>query len=77
MEDKIKEIAAYVREQIGAEEFDLKKALALIEIGKHMPIDRDFADLVYSYVEEWCDDHDYSIDFFDDIDIEEIIFAEI
>ena len=69
--DKLKEIVAYCARTIV--DWDLKSELAVRMIGRHMPIDPGFRNEIENAVEEWADDNDYSIDFLDGIDAEEIV----
>lgn len=71
----IKEIAAYCAANI--EDWDLKLEMALRHIGRRMPIDDGFRNEIEDKAAEWADDNDYSVDFFEGIDVEEIIMTEI
>lgn len=75
--DSIKEVARYCAENI--EDWDVKSELALRHIGRHMPIDYGFRDEIMDKVEEWCDDNEVSLDFFDDSEeiAEDILMTEI
>ena len=70
-QSKLKEIVAYCAANIV--DWDLKSELAVRMIGRHMPIDPGFRNEIEDKVSEWADDNDYSIDFLDGIDAEEIV----
>ena len=75
---ELKKIAAYCREQI--EDYDLRVKLAL-NVMDRMRCPLQMADdllytEIYNCACDWADDNGYSVDFFDGIDVEEIIFAE-
>lgn len=72
--DKMKEIVAYCAANIV--DWDIKSDLAVRMIGRRMPIDPGFRNEIENAVEEWADDNDYSIDFLDGIDAEEIVLWE-
>lgn len=69
--DKLKEIVAYCAANIV--DWDLKSELAVSMIGRHMPIDPGFRNEIEDKVSEWADENDYSVDFLDGIDAEEIV----
>lgn len=48
-------------------------SLAARMIGRHMPIDPGFRNEIEDKVSEWADENDYSVDFLDGIDAEEIV----
>ena len=73
--EKIKEVAAYCAANIV--DWDLKCELALRMIGRRMPIDPGFRQEIEDCVEEWCDDNEVALDFFEGIDVDEIIMTEI
>ncbi len=75
---ELKKIAAYCRSRI--EDYDLRVKLAL-NVMDRMRCPLQVADYllyteIYNCACDWADDNDYSVDFFDGIDVEEIIFAE-
>lgn len=72
--DKLKEIVAYCAANI--EDWDIKCGMAMSYIGNRMPIPAWFRNEIENAVEEWADDNDYSIDFLDGIDAEEIVLWE-
>lgn len=74
--DKMKEIVAYCAANIV--DWDLKSELAVRMIGRHMPIDPGFRNEIEEAVSEWCDDHEVSLDFFEDWEdiAEEIVLWE-
>ena len=69
--DKMKEIVAYCAANIV--DWDLKSELAVRMIGRHMQIDPGFRNEIEDKVSEWADENDYSVDFLDGIDAEEIV----
>ena len=69
--NKMKEIVAYCAANI--EDWDIKVEMALRMIGRHMPIDPGFRNEIEDKVSEWADNNDYSVDFLDGIDAEEIV----
>lgn len=69
--DKIKEVAAYCAANI--EDWDIKCGMALSYIGKRMPIPTWFRNEIEEAASEWADENDYSVDFLDGIDAEEIV----
>ena len=73
--EQLKEIAQYCAEHI--EGWDAKCALALDSIGRHEPIGWEFRNEIENCVEEWCDDNEVSLDFFEDWDdiAEEIVLC--
>lgn len=68
------EVAAYCAANI--EDWDIKVEMALRHIGRRMPIDYGFRNEIEDCASEWAEDNGYAVDFFEDIDVEEIIFAE-
>lgn len=74
--DNIKEVVAYCARTIV--DWDLKSELAVRMIGRHMPIDPGFRNEIEDKVSEWCDEHEVSLDFFEDWDdiAEEIVLWE-
>ena len=71
METKLKEIVAYCAANIV--DWDIKVELALRMIGRRMPIDYGFRNEIEDCVSEWADDNGYDVDFFEGIDVEEIV----
>lgn len=69
--NQIKEIAQYCAKNI--EDWDIKAEMALRMIGRRMPIDPGFRNEIEDAVYEWCDENDVSVDFYDEIDVEEIV----
>ena len=69
--NNMKEIVAYCAANI--EDWDLKSEMAVRMIGRHMPIDPGFRNEIEDCVSEWADENDYSVDFLDGIDAEEIV----
>lgn len=78
MEDVIKEIAAYCAAHI--EDYEIRVHLAIKQMDRmRCPLsmaDERLYNEMYNCAEEWADDHDYSVDFIDGIDVEEILWAE-
>lgn len=68
---KLKEIAAYCAANIDG--WDEKCELALLSIGNRMPIDYGFRNEIEDCVSDWADGAGYAIEFFDDIEVEDII----
>lgn len=75
--NKIKEIATYCRERIGAEEYDLQCQVALNAIGRHEQIPYEFANEIENYATEWAEENGYDVDFFEGINAKEIIMTEL
>lgn len=77
--EQLKSVAAYCAANI--EDYELRVQLALNVMDRmRCPLwmaDERLDNEIRDCIEEWCDDNEVSIDFFDDIDTEEIIFAEI
>jgi len=73
----IKEIAAYCRERIGAEEYDLQCQVALDAIGRHEQIDWNFAHEIENYATEWAEENGYAVDFLEGINVEDIIYEHV
>lgn len=73
--EQLKKIAQYCAENI--EDWDLKLDLALRHIGRKMPVDAGFASEIEDKASEWADENNYSVDFFEGINVEEIILTEI
>jgi hypothetical protein len=76
--EPLKEIAAYCAAHI--EDYEVRVQLALKQMDHmrcpfNMADDGRLSNEIEECAREWCDDHDVSIDFFDDIDVEEIVFA--
>jgi hypothetical protein len=71
MKKTIKEIAAYCAANIS--DWEEKRQLALAQIGYKMPIDYGFRNEIEDCVEEWCDENEVAVDFFEGIDVDEII----
>lgn len=73
MENKIKEVVQYCAANIV--DWDLKSELAVRMIGRNMPIDYGFRNEIEECVEEWCEENEVSLDFFEDWDeiAEEIV----
>lgn len=71
MVDKMKEIVAYCAANIV--DWDLKSELAVRMIGRHMQIDPGFRNEIEDKVSEWAEDNDYSVDFLEEIDVDEIL----
>lgn len=69
--DKMKDIVAYCAANIV--DWDEKCQLALTCIGSRMTIPAWFRNEIEDCVSEWADDNDYSIDFLEGIDAEEIV----
>lgn len=78
MEKELKEIAAYCAENI--EDYELRVQLALNYMDRmRCPLsmaDERLYNEMYDCASEWADNHDYSVDFIDGIDVEEILWAE-
>lgn len=77
--DHIKEIARYCAEHI--EDYEVRVQLALKNMDHMrcpfwMADDGRLSDEILDCAQEWCDDHEISVDFLDDIDVEEIVFAD-
>lgn len=72
--NKLKEIVAYCAANIM--DWDIKSEMAVRMIGRHMPIDPGFRNEIEDKVSEWADENDYSVDFLDGIDVEEIVLWE-
>ena len=72
--NQMKEIVAYCAANI--EDWDLKVEMALRMIGRRMPIDPGFRNEIEDCVSEWADENDYSVDFLEGIDAEEIVLWE-
>lgn len=76
--DELKKIVAYCRERI--ENYDERVSVAL-GLMDRMRCDLHTADWklaaeIEGVVTEWADDNGYDVDFFDGIDVDEIIFTE-
>lgn len=76
--DKMKEIVAYCRKNI--DDYDLRVGVAL-GIMERMRCPLEHADpSLYDEMErcagEWAEDNDYSVDYLEGIDVEEILWAE-
>jgi len=73
----LQEMAAYCRRNI--EDFEVRVQLALKRIDRmRCPLsmaDEYLHDEIWDCIEEWCDDNGYSIDFFDDLDAEDVIWV--
>ena len=72
--NQMKEIVAYCAANIV--DWDLKSELAVRMIGRHMPIDPGFRNEIEEAASEWADENDYSVDFLDGIDAEDIVLWE-
>lgn len=75
----IEEIARYCAENIEDYELRVQVALGIID-RMRCPLymaDASLYDRMYDLAQEWCDDHEISVDFFDDIDVEDILFTEV
>lgn len=76
--DHLKEIEAYCANNI--EDYEVRVQLALKRMDRNrcpfwMADDGSLSDEIRDCAYEWCDDHEISVDFLDDIDVEEIVFA--
>lgn len=76
--EHIKAIARYCAENI--EDYEIRVQRALDVIGRNRcPLymaDSALYDEILECAQEWCDDNEISVDFFEDIDAEEILFTE-
>ena len=72
IDTRINEVAQYCASHI--EDYPEKVALALSDMGRRMPIDYAFRNEIEERACEWAEDNGYAIDFFEGIDVEEIIF---
>lgn len=74
--NSIKEVVAYCAANI--EDWDIKCGMALSYIGNRMPIPTWFRNEIEDKVSEWCDEHEVSLDFFEDWEdiAEEIVLWE-
>ena len=65
-----KEIAAYVRENVA--DYELRLQLALNRMDRMRCslryVDSELFDEIFERIQEWCDDNEVTIDFFDDPD---------
>lgn len=68
---QIKDIAQYCAANIV--DWDAKCQLALTCIGSRMSIPSWFRNEIEDAASEWADENDYSVDFLDGIDAEEIV----
>lgn len=75
--EQLKDVARYCAEHI--EGWDAKCDLALDAIGNGMPIDWEFRNEIEGRVDEWCEDNDVALDFFEEWDeiAREIIMTEL
>ena len=76
--ETLKEIAQYCAENISHYEERVQIALDYMDECR-CPLymaDGRLYDEIIELATEWCEDHEISIDFFDDIDAEEILFSE-
>lgn len=74
----IKEIARYCAENIEDYELRVKVAFGYID-RMRCPLsmaDPRLYDEMYDLICEWAEENDYSVDYIDDIDVEEIFWAK-
>ena len=79
MEKKeLKKIAEYCRQNI--EDYDLRVQVALGLMDRmRCPLsmaDASLYDQIEQYAGEWAEENGYALDFFEGIDVDEILFAE-
>lgn len=68
---QLKDVVQYCAENIV--DWDIKSEMAVRMIGRHMPIDPGFRNEIEEAASEWADENNYSVDFLDGIDAEEIV----
>lgn len=74
----IKEIARYCAEQIDDYELRVRVALGIMD-RMRCPLSMaapGLYDEMYDCICEWADDNEYSVDFVDGLDVEEILWAD-